>query len=120
MKVEPPYRGDAVEVARIAQRAVNLSQMEDGRVMVVDYDRDRVWVRTLIVDPAKPGAEPAVLFDLSVRDRYNNPGRPLTRVLANGRSVAMVAEGQMLYAGAGGSPSGERPVLHRGAIADRP
>src|SRR5260221_448390 len=119
MKIEAPYRGDAVEVARIAQRAVTLSQMEDGRVMVVDYDRDRVWVRTLIVDPAKPGAEPAVLFDFAVRDRYNTPGRPLTRVLANGRSVAMVAEGQMLFAGAGSSPSGDRPVLDRWSIADR-
>src|SRR5258708_16299911 len=119
MKIEPPYRGDAVEVARVAQRAVNLSQMEDGRVMVVDYDRDRVWVRTLIVDPAKPGAEPAVLFDLSARDRYNNPGRPLTRVLANGRPVGMVADGQMLFAGAGSNPSGDRPVLDRWSLADR-
>src|SRR5258708_35731506 len=111
MKVEPPYRGDAVEVARIAQRAVNLSQMEDGRVMVVDYDRDRVWVRTLIVDPAKPAAEPAELFDLSARDRYNSPGRRLTRVLANGRPVAMVAVGQLLFAAAGSHPSRDRAVL---------
>jgi dipeptidyl aminopeptidase/acylaminoacyl peptidase len=119
MKLAPPYAGDPVEVVRVAQRIVNVSQAEDGRSIVIDYDRDRVWVRTLLVDPAKPGAEPVVLFDLSARDRYNNPGSPMTRVLSNGRRVAMVTGGQMLYAGAGATPSGDRPFLDRWSLADR-
>ncbi len=118
MKLAAPYSAEPVEVARVAQRVVNVMTLDDGRLLVTDFDRDRVWTRTYLVDPSKQGSEPAVLFDLSARDRYNAPGRPMTRVLPNGRTAVMVSGGQALFAGAGASPSGDRPFLDRWSLSE--
>jgi dipeptidyl aminopeptidase/acylaminoacyl peptidase len=72
-----------------------------------------------VVDPKTPGAEPAVLHDLSARDRYNNPGMPVRHVLANGLSVVRVTDGTVLYTGNGASPAGDRPFLDRWTLSDR-
>jgi len=117
MKLAPPYDGAPAEVARFAQRVVNVQQLEDGRLLVADYDRDRVWVRRMLVDPAQAGAEPLVVFDLSARDRYNDPGRALSRTTAQGRPLAIVREGRALFVGAGASPAGDRPFLDRWDLA---
>ena len=53
MKLDAPYDGVPAEVARFAQRVVNVQQLEDGRLFVADYDRDRVWLRRMVVDPAQ-------------------------------------------------------------------
>jgi hypothetical protein len=82
MMLAAPYSGAPVELAKFAQRVVNVEGMSDGRLFVTDYDRDRVWLRRVLVDPSQPGVDPAVLFDLSARDRYNDPGRLATRANA--------------------------------------
>jgi dipeptidyl aminopeptidase/acylaminoacyl peptidase len=117
MMLAPPYEGAPVEVARVQQRVVDVQTLEDGRVIVTDFDRDRVWIRRILVDPAKPGAEPFVLFDLSARDRYKDPGRPLTRTTPQGRALVMVKDGKALFTGAGASGAGDRPFLDRWDLA---
>jgi len=117
MMLSPPYDGAPVELARLAQRAVRLDTLEDGRLLVTDYDRDRVWIRRMLVDPKSPGAEPFVVFDLSQRDRYNDPGQPMTRATAQNRPVVMTRDNMVLFAGAGASPGGDRPFLDRWNLA---
>lgn len=119
MMLSPPYDGPPVELARLAQRAVRLDTLEDGRLLVADYDRDRVWIRRMLVDPKSPGAEPFVVFDLSQRDRYNDPGQPMTRTTAQHRPVVMTRDNTALFAGAGASPTGDRPFLDRWNLATR-
>jgi dipeptidyl aminopeptidase/acylaminoacyl peptidase len=117
MMLAPPYDGAPVEVARLAQRVVDVQTLEDGRVLATDFDRDRVWIRRMLVDPSKPGAEPFVLFDLSARDRYSDPGRPLTRTTPQGRQLVMLRDGKVLFSGAGASAAGDRPFLDRWDLA---
>jgi dipeptidyl aminopeptidase/acylaminoacyl peptidase len=119
MKLAAPYDGAPVEVTRFAQRLVNVQHLEDGRLLAADFDRDRVWVRRMLVDPSRPGAEPDVVFDLSARDRYNDPGTPLTRTTAQGSPLIMVRDGTVLFAGAGASESGDRPFLDRWNLASK-
>ena len=119
MMLSPPYDGAPVELARIGQRAVRLDTLEDGRLFVADFDRDRVWVRRMLVDPSKPGADPFVVFDLSQRDRYNDPGQAMTRTTAQGRPLVMVRDATVLFAGAGASPAGDRPFLDRWNLASK-
>ena len=119
MMLAPPYDGAPVELAKIAQRAVRLDTLEDGRLLVTDYDRDRVWIRRMLVDPRSPGADPFVVFDLSQRDRYNDPGQPMTRVTAQNRPVVMTRDNTALFAGAGASPAGDRPFLDRWNLATK-
>ncbi|QJR14304.1 alpha/beta hydrolase family protein [Usitatibacter palustris] len=119
MKLAPPYTGEPVEVLRVPQRATGLFPLDDGRLLVQELDRDRVWVKVFLVDPAKPGAELNTLFDLNARDRYNNPGAPVTQVLPNGRSAARVSEGQVFFVGTGATPTGDRPFLDRWNLEDK-
>jgi dipeptidyl aminopeptidase/acylaminoacyl peptidase len=117
MMLTPPYDGAPVEVVRLAQRVVDVQTLEDGRVLLTDFDRDRVWIRRMLVDPSKAGGEPFVLFDLSARDRYSDPGRPVTRPTPQGRNLVMLRDGKALFAGTGASTSGDRPFLDRWDLA---
>lgn len=118
LRLDPPYRGEAREVHRSVQRLVAWNWLETReRALITEYDRDRVWVTTDIV--ALDGtAGPVRLQDRSWRDRYADPGTPLQRVLpGSGRSVVRVDDGALWLAGAGASPSGDRPFLDRWELA---
>ncbi|WP_271007508.1 S9 family peptidase [Paucibacter sp. B51] len=114
MRLDAPYHGEAREVHRTAGRLVNLSFVEaKPRALVAEYDRDRRWlsVDLLALDGSAP---PQRLQDRSQRDRYKDPGQPLTRVLPNGHSVARLdAEDRLLLVGQGASPAGDRPFIDR-------
>ena len=120
MRLLPPYAAAPHEAHRTVHRLVNLAFVDlPQRALVTDFDRDRVWVSTDLV--ALDASAPAQRWqDRSWRDRYGDPGTPMTRTLAaNGRSVARVDAGGFLLAGAGAGPAGERPFLDRYDIAAR-
>ena len=119
MKLVAPYTGDPIETLRTPQRLVGVSHLEDGRLLVTDYDRDRVWRRTVVADPRTPGADAPVLFDLSARDRYNAPGNAIMKPLPSGRVVVGVRDGAVLFSGNGASAQGDRPFLDRWSLAER-
>ncbi len=96
-----------------------------GLCMVGEYDRDRRWSKTWLYDADRLNATPRLIWDRSVRDRYNNPGTPLTTRLANGRTVVRVlaADGDVAVpsvylAGQGATPEGDRPFLDRMPLGD--
>ncbi len=119
LRLDAPYTGEPREVHRTAHRLVNLSFADaPGRAMVTDYDRDRVWISTdwLALDGSAP---PRRWQDRSLRDRYRDPGQPLTRTLpSNGRSVARVEQDSLWLTGMGASPAGDRPFLDRLPLAE--
>ena len=69
--------------------------------------------QTYWVQPDAPESAPVTLFDRSSEDRYSDPGRPLHKMLPNGRSpMLMSADHQTIYlSGSGASPEGDRPFL---------
>lgn len=109
-----PFNDEPRELLRTEHRFTGLSYSErPGVTMASEYDRDKRWSRTWIVDVDKPGAEPRLLWDRSVQDRYNNPGSPVTVTTPSGRSVVMIRDGAALLTGAGASPEGDRPFIDR-------
>lgn len=94
-------RGQAVEWGR------------NGMGLVHDYDRNRRWVRTLMVNLNQPGAAPKVIWERSIRDRYGDPGAPLMRRLENGKRVIWQSGDSIFLSGAGASAKGEFPFLDR-------
>jgi dipeptidyl aminopeptidase/acylaminoacyl peptidase len=90
---------------------------ENGIALVRDYDRDRRWTRTFLIDITKPGAQPKLLWERSIRDRYRDPGVPLQRTLANGKRIMWQHGDDIFLAGAGASPKGEFPFLDRYNLA---
>ena len=73
--------------------------------------QERCW----LVRPARPNAEPRLLWERSWEDRYADPGRPLLRPNSAGRPVLLTAPDRaaLYLAGDGASPEGDRPFLDR-------
>jgi len=121
MRLDAPYQGEAREVHRTVGRLASLNFVEGDqgaqRAIVSEFDRDRLWVVTdlLALDGT---AKPQRLQDRSWRDRYRDPGLPLTRVLPNGRAVVRVDDAdRLIFVGAGASPEGDRPFIDSLSLA---
>jgi dipeptidyl aminopeptidase/acylaminoacyl peptidase len=109
-----PFNSPAAEIARTEQRYAGFDWSEQSSTaFLTDYDANRHWRRSFVIDVDHPEQKPRLLWDLSTDERYKNPGYPVSRQLANGSWVVR-QEGDSIYlAGAGASPDGDRPFLDR-------
>lgn len=108
-----PFQAAPAELIRLKARLAGLEWGERGDLAVVrEYDRDKRWTRTWLVDPAKP-ATARLTFDLSSNDRYRAPGAFVTRLLPNGQTALREEGGRLYLTGAGASPSGDHPFVDR-------
>jgi dipeptidyl aminopeptidase/acylaminoacyl peptidase len=112
MRLDPPYQGEVREVHRTVGRLSGLNFVEGGqRAIVGDVDRARRWIAADLI-ALDGSAKPQRLQDRSMRDRYNDPGQPLTRMQPNGRSVLRLDGGdRLLFAGTGASQDGDLPFI---------
>jgi dipeptidyl aminopeptidase/acylaminoacyl peptidase len=110
--LKAPFHSPAVEIARTEQRYVSFAWGEHPSLALLnEYDENRHWRRSSLIDVDDPQAKPRLLWDLSADERYLNPGSPVTRQLANGPWVVR-QEGDSIYlTGIGSSPDGDRPFL---------
>ena len=106
-----PFTAEPTELARLAKRYAGLTWDTQGMGFLQEYDRERRWSKTWIVDANKPGTAPVLLFDRSAEERYSDPGFPLIRLTPTG-DVAMQRSGDWIYfTGTGASPQGETDPL---------
>ena len=83
--LKAPFNSAPVEIARTEQRFVGLEWSEKPNVALMhEYDHNRHWRRTFVIDVDRKQSKPSVLWSLSADEKYANPGRPVHRVLANG------------------------------------
>ncbi len=109
-----PFEGEPVAIATLPLRYAGISWAEEGFALVSERWWSTRQSRVYLVSPDMP-SESRVLFDLSYEDRYNDPGRPLTRPTEHGTRVIMTADGgeTVFLTGQGASPEGNRPFLRR-------
>jgi dipeptidyl aminopeptidase/acylaminoacyl peptidase len=114
MLLKAPFTAPAVEITRTEQRYVDLSWSEQASVaLVTEYDNNRHWRKTSIINVDDPQQKPRLLWDLSTDESYKDPGRTVKRRLPNGYRV-LRQDGDSIYlAGEGSSPDGDRPFLDR-------
>jgi dipeptidyl aminopeptidase/acylaminoacyl peptidase len=109
-----PVGAPAVELMQAEERLENLQWIEKGGlVLVSDFDPDRRWIRTFVLDADEPSLPPRPLWSMSVDEKYKNPGYPVYRRLPTGAAAVMQHEGWVYLDGAGASPAGDRPFLDR-------
>lgn len=114
MLLKAPFDAPPVEITRTEQRYVGVLWSEkSSTALLYQYDNNRHWRRTFIIDVDRPEQKPRLLWDLSSDEKYANPGNPVTRQLANGSSVVGVDGDSIYLAGVGASPDGDRPFLDR-------
>ena len=114
MVFSAPFKGQPRELLKVEHRGFGLDFMQDPSVVIsTEYDRDRRWVRALMHDLKQPGTTPRVLMDMSIRDRYGDPGRMMTRPDAAGDRI-VIQDGDWVYrTGQGASKKGNLPFIDR-------
>ncbi len=114
MMLKAPFTDPPRELIRTEHRAMALQWgAGEGLVLVTDYQRERRWVRTFLLNADQPAEKPRVLWSRDMRDRYGDPGSPLSRVLPNGYRVFHQAGDWIFLVGQGATPQGDRPFLTR-------
>jgi dipeptidyl aminopeptidase/acylaminoacyl peptidase len=113
MILAAPFTGEPKMVARTEHRMMDLNWGEKGLALLSDYDREKRRRRTWLLDVEHAEKKPRLIWDRSVQDRYNDPGRPLSKRLPSGHQV-LKQDGDDLYlVGEGASAKGNRPFLDR-------
>jgi dipeptidyl aminopeptidase/acylaminoacyl peptidase len=109
-----PIGGAARELCRTEQRFAGIAWIEHGGLALIsEYDSDKHWVKTFLIDADQPLAAPRLVWSLSSDDSYGDPGSPVLRRLPSGAVAVRERGGAIFTAGDGASPAGNRPFLDR-------
>jgi dipeptidyl aminopeptidase/acylaminoacyl peptidase len=112
MLLKTPFTSPAIEITRTEQRYDGLLWTEQpGVALLNEFDQNRHWRRSFIIDIDDRQPKPRLLWDLSTDEQYANPGKPVRRKLANGESVLRMDGDSIYLTGDGASPDGDRPFL---------
>ena len=104
----------ASETTRLQHRYSGINWFaEGGRALVSEYDRDTRRRRTFLIDMDDAKAEPRLIWDRNVQDRYGDPGSPVMRTLPDGRRVLWQEGNSIFLTGRGASSQGDRPFLDK-------
>jgi len=108
-----PFAGKPAEVGRVKHRFRGAEWLpERGKAIVTEYDRDRRWTTSTLLDLAGKAA-PRVLIDRSAQDDYGDPGDFVLQTTADGRQTVLVDGTSAYLAGDGASEKGASPFLDR-------
>ena len=112
MMQSAPFTSTPVEIARPEQRYAGIDWSERRGVgLLTEYDDNRHWRRTFLIDVEHPETKPRLIWDLSSDESYEDPGDPVYRIMPNGE-WAMRQKGDTIFlSGKGASPAGDRPFL---------
>jgi len=114
MRLGAPFDKEPSEVMKVQHRFTGIDWLaKQDHVLLTEYDRDRRWRTTSFVDLGTPTHSRRVLFDLSARDAYNDPGDPVYQTRPDGTWI-LHQDGDWIYLAAdGASETGDRPRLDR-------
>ncbi|MDR3793322.1 MAG: prolyl oligopeptidase family serine peptidase [Terracidiphilus sp.] len=114
MQLKAPFTDQPTELIKTEQRYGGFAWSDEASLtLLYEYDENKHWERTWIVDVEHAGSKPKLLWDRSSDEHYADPGSPVLKRLPNGFSI-LRREGDSIYLrGTGGSPDGDRPFLDR-------
>ncbi|MCY2980085.1 MAG: prolyl oligopeptidase family serine peptidase [Planctomycetota bacterium] len=112
--IDSPFNDPARDLVRIEHRYAGISFFPNPNLMMTtEMDRDRRWVRSLLHDASSTQSPPKIMVDRSMRDRYGDPGRILTKPDSTGFSVAQQSGPWVWLVGQGATSNGNLPFLDR-------
>ncbi|MCD4782613.1 MAG: prolyl oligopeptidase family serine peptidase [Candidatus Eremiobacteraeota bacterium] len=109
-----PFDGKPLEVLKVRQRFAGFDWLsEKNQVLISDYERKKEWITTRLYDLQDPAKTEKTIFNLSVDDDYNAPGRVVMERRTNG-DVTALQDGEWIYlSGKGATKKGDRPFLNK-------
>jgi len=109
-----PFEDEAKEVLKIQHRYRDVSWLRLlGNAFVTEYNWKKRWRTTYLVDVDDPSKAPKKVFDLSIHDRYNDPGFPVHTTTPSGEHILLQDKDWIYLSGSGASPQGDRPFLDK-------
>lgn len=113
--LQAPFKKQPTPLVTTGLRYSRMTWGNDNLALVSEYWWRTRRVKTWIINPEKPQAEPKLLWDYSYEDRYNDPGNPVMEQTKNGTYVLQTSDkGQSIFLiGTGASPEGNRPFLDK-------
>ena len=115
-----PFTGSPSEITHLEQRYSGFDWSERrGTALLTEYDENKHWRKTFLIDVDHPAARLPVVWDLSSDERYKNPGQPVYKTLPNGSRVVQQDGGAIFLEGDGASVAGDRPFLDRFELSSR-
>jgi dipeptidyl aminopeptidase/acylaminoacyl peptidase len=109
-----PFKAAPLEIAKTEQRYGGIDWAEQPSVALLEeYDQNKHWRRAFIFDVDDGDSKPRLLWDLSMDEKYANPGSPVHRWLANGARVIRQDGDSIFLSGTGASTNGDRPFLDK-------
>jgi dipeptidyl aminopeptidase/acylaminoacyl peptidase len=114
MRRAAPFTGRPDEVMKVQHRLTRIDWTARlDQVLLTEYNRDRRWRTTSWADLGSPAESRRVLFDLSARDAYNDPGDPVYQTRPDGMRF-LHQDGDWIYLSSEGAcETGNRPRLDR-------
>lgn len=107
-----PFTAAPVEIARTEQRFAGIDWSERrGTGLLQEYDDNRHWQRTFLIDADHTETKPRLIWDLSSDETYEDPGQPVYRLLPNGEWAVRQKGDTIFLSGQGASTAGDRPFL---------
>jgi dipeptidyl aminopeptidase/acylaminoacyl peptidase len=114
MTLKPPFTGMPRVLLQTEQRFGGFDWTENPKIaLLYEYDTNRHWKRTFVVNVDDTTAKPDLLWDMSSDEQYNHPGYPVNRWLHNGWWVVRLDGNSIFLAGKGATDQGNYPFLDR-------
>lgn len=109
-----PFTEDPQEIMKIVHRYAGIDWLQEpGLAFLTEYDWKRRWRTTYAIHVDEADWEPKKIIDLSIHDRYNDPGRPVYTLTSDGEYVILQEKDWIYLSGSGANPEGERPFLDK-------
>ena len=120
MTLAAPFTGDAAEIARIEQRFAGFDWSERrGVALLYEYDENKHWQRTFLVDVGHPAAKPASCGTCRATSVTRTPAGRSTGCCRTASGSSARRAGAIFLRGEGASVDGDRPFLDRFDLESR-
>ncbi|MDD2805759.1 MAG: prolyl oligopeptidase family serine peptidase [Elusimicrobiales bacterium] len=129
---DAPFDKAPVSLLKTRQRYGGITWGDETTAIAYDSWYDTRNLKTYLLDPSKPGAQPEVIYDRNYQDIYSDPGEFETKRNSAGRRVLLLEGGSAFLLGDGYTKEGQFPFLdefslksrkavrlYRSALADR-
>jgi len=110
MRLNSPKSDITEELFRTEHRFSSIDWSEKiDEFIYYEYDRDKLWRKGWLFEI---GSKPELIYNLSTRDKYNDPGRIIKRKTKRNEAVFVKDDNFVFYKNdIGSSPGGDFPFL---------
>jgi dipeptidyl aminopeptidase/acylaminoacyl peptidase len=114
MTLSAPFKEEPKEITKIQHRYWGIYWFEKkGMAAITEYNWKKRWRTSHLMNFDKPDIPAKKIFDLSIHDRYKDPGYPVFKITKSGDLLVLQDKDWIYLSGSGASPQGDRPFLDK-------